>query len=674
MKKFFKWIFIIGGCMVFLSIAVLFIIPMVVNVEKFKPVLEKRITEATGRPFSIKHLNLSLFPSARVSFSGLHMENPVGFSEKDFLVIKSLDLRVKLVPLLRSRFKDIQVDQFGVNGIKIVLEKNKDGSVNWHGLGRSVRKKPLSPEVKNEKPSRKRTKQVLPFESITGEKWVVQNGSLVWIDHQKSERREISNLEMVLKDVSLDRPIQITFSTLFDGKPFSFAGRIGPIGKDPGRDEIFLDMSVKAFNELNIFLVGQVIDPRNRTLFDINIDVRPFSGRRLLAALDPHFSITTSDPETLNRVSLKAHVRGDSQTITFSKAALMLDETETRFSLTIKDVSKPDISFNANIDKIDLDRYLPFKIEHKQIKKERKRGKSSKGPVTRKKKKRDYTPLRKLVLAGKLKAGGLKIHQAELSDIRSNISAKNGLVRVETLDAKLYDGKASAKATLDFQKDVPRYTLRLETDNIQTGPLLRDVLEKDILECKAKTNLALATAGDHPNVLKKNLNGQGEFILKDGVIKGIDLAAMIGNVESSFDSERADKKDKQTEFTELRAPIIIRKGIVHTSNTTLKSPTVDANMSGKADLNTEVLDFRVEPRFLVTREKKGKEKNTQILVPILVSGSFSNPKFRPDLSGIIRQNIGEEVIEKQLKKIFKKEKYKPYEEAARELLKKLLQE
>jgi len=158
------------------------------------------------------------------------------------------------------------------------------------------------------------------------------------------------------------------------------------------------------------------------------------------------------------------------------------------------------------------------------------------------------------------------------------------------------------------------------------------------------------------------------------VIKGIDLAAMVRNVESAFDLERVGGKDQQTEFTELRAPFTIRKGVIHTSNTTLQTPSADANMSGEADLNTETLDFLVEPKFAVTRRKKGEEKTTQILVPIQISGTFSKPKFRPDLSGILKQNIGEEVIEKGLKKLFKKEKYKPYEETVRELLKKLLQE
>ena len=84
MKGFLKWGAIIVGCFVVVIIAALVLIPMFVDVAKYKPVLESKVTEATGRPFSVgDDLSLSLFPWAGVSFSDLRLGNPDGFTEKE---------------------------------------------------------------------------------------------------------------------------------------------------------------------------------------------------------------------------------------------------------------------------------------------------------------------------------------------------------------------------------------------------------------------------------------------------------------------------------------------------------------------------------------------------------------------------------------------------------------
>src|SRR5210317_490330 len=129
MKSFLKWGAIIVGCLAVVIIAALLIIPMFVDVQKYKPVLENKVVEATGRPFSVgDDLKLSLFPWAGISFSDLQLGNPAGFAEKEFVKVKSFEIRVKLLPLLS---KDIQIKRFVVNEPQIVLVKNKSGGGNW---------------------------------------------------------------------------------------------------------------------------------------------------------------------------------------------------------------------------------------------------------------------------------------------------------------------------------------------------------------------------------------------------------------------------------------------------------------------------------------------------------------------------------------------------------------
>ena len=105
--KALKWIgIVVGGVVVILFLALL-LIPMFVDVNQYKPKIESKVAEATGRDFEIGgDLKLSLFPWAGVSFTDLRMGNPKGFEEENFVSIKAFDVQMKLLPLLS---KNIQI-------------------------------------------------------------------------------------------------------------------------------------------------------------------------------------------------------------------------------------------------------------------------------------------------------------------------------------------------------------------------------------------------------------------------------------------------------------------------------------------------------------------------------------------------------------------------------------
>ena len=88
----------------------------------------------------------------------------------------------------------------------------------------------------------------------------------------------------------------------------------------------------------------------------------------------------------------------------------------------------------------------------------------------------------------------------------------------------------------------------------------------------------------------------------------------------------------------------------------------------------ETLDFRVDPQAVATIKGQGDEaKRSGIMVPVLVSGTFSEPKFRPDLSAATKQRIEKEIFEsKEVKKVLEKEELKPLEKKAKGMLKGIL--
>jgi len=635
MKKAFKWTAIIGGGLIILVIAALLIIPMFVDIQKYKPEIEKRVAQATGRPFNLGgDLSLSLFPWAGISLSDLHLGNPPGFKEKDFVTIQSFEVRVKLLPLIS---KDIQVKRFILKGPRIVLERLKDGRGNWEGIGKPSAKPAPAPAKEVKQPSKKKPGIDLPIKSLAVGEFAITEGNVLWIDQTKGERKEISDMNLRLKDVSFDRPIHLALSANLDGKPLSLEGTVGPLGKQPGKGTIPLDIAVMALKQLNMSLKGKLTDPASKPGFDLTLRVSPFSPRKLVEALGQPFPVKTSDPKALSSVALKLNLKGTPQDVSISNGVLDLDDSKLTFAMTAKEFSKPDVKFDLNLDKIDIDRYLPPSSEKKPGQAEEKPA----APAT-KKKKTDYTPLRKLVLEGTIRAGEIKAHGAKIRDLHMKITGKKGIFRLDPFALKLYEGDMSSKGIFDVRRDIPKTNMELRLKQVQVGPLVRDLMKKDVIEGTVKSDVEIRMTGDDADTIKRTLNGKGDLLFNDGAIVGIDLAGMVRNVKSTFGLAEKGAEKPRTDFSELHTPFTIKNGLVHTPKTSMKSPLLRVLVAGDAHLVKESLDFRVEPKVVTTIKGQGDtEQRSGIMVPVLVSGTFSEPKFRPDLEGMLKKGIEE---------------------------------
>lgn len=625
MKRAIKWGLIVCASLVVLVIAVLLIAPSFIDIRDYKPQLEKKVADATGRPFSVgDDLNLSLFPWAGISFSDLRLGNTPGFAEKELVTIKSFEVRVKLLPLIS---KDIQVKRFILNEPHITLVKNKNGQVNW-AQPTKIKEKSAADKTTRESKS-EAAPAGLPIKDLTVGEFSIKNGSILWVDHKANTRKDVTSVNLKLKDVSLERPIKISFSASLDNQPLSIDGTVGPVGKDFKQASIPLDLDLKALTELALKLKGHLKNPGASPGFDLNVDVKSFSPRKLMAALGQNFPVATRDPKALDQVALKANLKGTPTKVSLSNGMMTLDESTLQFSLNASDFSRPHLDFEMNLDRINLDRYLPPESEKPA---------AAEKPIE--KKPTDYTPLRKLIMDGQIKIGQLIVSKAKIENMFVHVIAKNGIINLNPLKLSMYQGNVSGIGKLNVQQDTPQMNMNLDVANIQSGPLLRDVLGKDILEGVANAEVTLSLSGDQPAAIKKTLNGSGQVRFNDGAIIGIDLAGMVRNVKAAFGMAQKSAQRPRTDFAELNAPFSIKQGLVHTPQTSLKSPLIRVLAAGDANLVKETLDFRVEPKVVGTIKGQGDtEQRSGLMVPVLVTGTFSKPQFAPDLAGIAKKQL-----------------------------------
>jgi AsmA protein len=641
MARVLKWVGISVGVLIVLIIALLLIVPRFVDINKYKPSIESMVTESTGRAFSIRgNIDLTLFPWAGVSMSNVHLGNAKGFKEKDFVSVEYFEVRVKLIPLI---FKDLQVKRFMLKGPRIVLEKSKGGRGNWEGLTKSGEQR---------KPEKRPTPEKSPsfgIKNLMIGEFAITSGELVWIDHQKGTQQRLTQVNLALDRISFDQPIGLELSMRLNGKPLEIEGKVGPLGKSPGEGKIPILLKARALDTIVASLQGFLADLTREARFNMTMEVQPFSPRKLAKAMEEDISKKMRDPDTLKEMSLKVSVAGTPKAVTLKDGLLKLDDSNLTFDLDAKQFEKPVLSFRIALDGIDLDRYLPPSAKGKEKEKPPTGGTA---PKKSRSTKPDYTPLRKLVMNGTVGIGRLKVYGATMSDVKVNVTARNGIIKLDPISMNLYKGSLSGNATLNVQEDTPTIKTAQRLERVQAGSLLNDLGYTDRLDGVVNFRLDISAKGTEAGEIRKSLNGSGEFAFTDGAIMGLDSAHIIRSVGTVL--ELAGRETSRTEFSDLKGNFTIKNGLLNNPATYLDSSLLKVVGKGNVDLAREIIDYRIEPKFVASLKKKGDTKpGYGVMVPIVISGPLSNPQFRPDLSGIVKDEALKEEASKLLQDLMK---------------------
>jgi AsmA protein len=659
MSKTIKWIIIIASGLVLLFLLAIIIVPLAIDVEKYKPRIEAQVSKATGRPFKLGgELKPSLFPWVGVSLADLHLGNPPGFEEKDFVFVDAFEVRVKLFPLLS---RNVEIKRFVMKGPKIVLERRKDGRGNWEGLGQTKTEKTTKKSQPPEETSE--TSDGLPIETLAVEECRIADGKILWVDHTTETRKEVKDINLALTDVSLDKPIKVDFRAILDERPFALSGSVGPVGTDPGKNTVSLDLVAELMETITMKLKGRIVNPAGSPQMHLAMDIASFSPRQLLKNMQQPLPFEPADSNVLNRVALSFTASGNPQNMALSDGKLTLDDSQMAFSALAKEFEKPHVEFDVTLDRIDLDRYLPAPT------KEEKPFAEKEVMSKEEAKKTNYEPLRRLVLSGEIKAGELKVKKVDMQNLALKTTAKNGVIRLDPLSLDLYKGRMAVNGKVDVRQDTPQTDMNLELQGTQVGPLIEDFLEKEIIEGTLKANVALQLKGDEPETIRRTLNGKGRLDFTDGAIVGVDLANMVRNIKAKLTLTEKPSEKPRTDFSELVMPFSITDGLSKTDGTMLNSPLLRLLATGTADLVKETLDMRVVPKFVGTLVGQGDTKQRSgLMVPVKITGSFTQPKFQPDLQGLIGQPLPDKkAIEKMIPP--KEKVLEDFEKQTQELLK-----
>ena len=370
-----------------------------------------------------------------------------------------------------------------------------------------------------------------------------------------------------------------------------------------------------------------------RTPVTGNLEAKVFE----LPKLEGSFTVTSpSIPQKTTQVPLSGAVRADvGKQRVAANLVTRFDESSIKAKAGMTSFAKPAYDFDVAIDKLNVDRYMPPKSKPAQGGGTEKPtgGPQTEQPI-------DLSALKPLNLAGSLRIGQLQANNVKASNVRVDLRAKDGHLNVDPLAANLYQG--SAKGSLGIDANTNRFSIKQNLTGIAIGPLLRDAAEKDILEGKGTVVLDLTTQGNVVSALKQALNGSARLELRDGAVKGVDLAGAVRRVKAAFgasDVEGAGGAKQQTDFSELTASFAIKNGVAHNEDLNLKSPFLRVTGSGDVNIPRSTLDYVVKTSLVGTMAGQGGRDLTELkglTVPVRLSGPFDQLKYKVEFSQMVR--------------------------------------
>ena len=671
------------GGLLLLLVAAAIILPLVVDPNDFKDEISQAVESKTGRVLTIEgDIGLSVFPWLGLEIGPTSLSNAPGFSAAPFAGMDEVQVRIKLLPLLR---KELEMDTVVLKGLQVSLETDAQGKTNWEDLaGAGV---PAEPAPADEKqPSA--GEMTLAGLAIGGVE--ITDAGVIWDDQQAAARYEISGLNLLTGAIAPGQAVPVELELLVDSAqprlsgPLAFAGTIalsadgqtvtlteanletdlagdtlpgGQLKSELGfNTSLNLEAQTLAVSDLVLKALGLQLEGQlNGTAvlgdaaFDGEIRIGEFNPRDVIQALGQPVP-EVSDPEVLSRAEAALQLAATKDSVSLSNIQLKLDDSTVKGELKVANFAKPAIRFGLHLDQIDVDRYLPPQSEQPPV-----------PPTTAAAAGAQMIPvetLRALDVDGELTIDQLKAAQLRSSDIRMKLVARGGVVRVHPASASMYQGKYQGDIKLDVRGKQPKISMNETLAAVQVGPLLKDLTGKDSLTGKTEAKATLVTSGQTPDDFKKTLNGKIAFAFTDGAVKGFNLAAMIRKAQAQISGQPApaETEPNQTDFSEITGTASVINGIVQNRDLMAKSPLLRVEGTGDVDLPQESLDYLVTAKVVGSLEGQSGKGITDLKgvpIPVQLSGTFAEPKYKIRLDKALKESA-EKKVQKKLGKELEK--------------------
>ena len=382
-----------------------------------------------------------------------------------------------------------------------------------------------------------------------------------------------------------------------------------------------------------------------------NLDIAETNLRTLLKQLKVALP-EMADNKTLTKfaASLGIQFATKTQALKVNNLKLTLDDSQLSGNAAVSQFNAPKIRYDLALNKINVNRYLPPKKEQPS------EAPAPKGD-TDAKIELPVELLRKLDIDGTIKVGKATFDKLNPKNIVMTTKGAKGKLTINPLKADIFKTQVLVNAGLDVRGKTPKYSVKTNTKKLPIGEVLMAFADSDKLSGTGTMKANITTAGERVSEFKKNLNGTAYVDLKDGAIKGFNLAQSIREAQAKLSGKTLAKSDAtpQTDFSSLVADVSIKKGVVKTNKLSAQAPFMRVNGSGTVNLPKESLNYLVKTKIVASDKGQGSADFKDLdglTIPVKLKGALTSPSISLDLESLVSQKAQAE-IEKKKKAVVK---------------------
>ena len=330
-----------------LLVAALFLVPLLLDWEQYKPEIAERLEAITGRDVAIDGpLAVTILPTPTLEASDLRIANAPGAAAPDMARVGSLELKLALGPLLGG---EIAVTSLEMVEPVIELQRLADGRPNWlperaPGQGTDASE---AETAQAETAEAKLTR----IDSAT-----ITNGTVVYRHAAGAPPERIEGIDATLSARSLQGPYRGEGKLAVRGRAIGFQFATATVREDR-TVPVSLEATFDGERGSTLF-EGTLKGLDGTPAFDGSVKAGASDFGALLNALAVDLGSLPAEP-LASTFSAKGKLSLSADAVAASELQVRLGESQATGAVVWEDRDVPRLDAEFDLNRIDLDRFLP---------------------------------------------------------------------------------------------------------------------------------------------------------------------------------------------------------------------------------------------------------------------------------------------------------------------------
>jgi AsmA protein len=643
--------FAILGSVVLIGLvaAAAFVLPRVLDVNKYRPLIVEKVRQATGRTVELGEIRLKIFPIPALEVEQIAVSEGPRYPNADALKTDSLSIQVGLLSLARGQ---VAINSVVLDSPSVNLIRDAQGRWNFEDLvSRAMTTTPPSGSTGNGKAL-----------TMAVERAVVRSAQIHIYDDAITPgtrtKVKIGPIDAVLKGWGPDQETEIDLSVKLGSSLLEVRGSLSNDGSSPQLVAEAQGQALKA-DELGALLPWLGIARPEGMEVDGEVDLdgsaeipldKPetirFKGSVRLRNLSYRDASMTRPFEA---VSGTLNVDGDRAV--WDDFSARLGDSSLRGRLQVQDFLHPRIGFRLTSPNLDLNELLTTFSEGSSV--------SGGSETTGVDKNGNGSGLFDQVRAqGTLEIAAVRFQTFDLSNVRASGGLENGVLSMKDMQSGFYSGRLAGAASADLRESAPKFTLGVRMQEVDLDPLLTayDAELKGLLKGRLSGNLEVGASGMSMDAILESARGGGELEVTEGTLSSFSVLKVVAALLEKAGGKGVGRDETPFEF--LRGTLSIAEGKARTEDLALHSADLDLAGDGWVGLNAS-LDLDVAARFSAEATAGMVAKNSRVggltdsdgrlALQMNLNGSLADPKFKFRKTDQVRA-VGKNRLEKWVQK------------------------